>query len=85
MLADSQCRTAKCKDKPYKLTQLRALMQRHRSKVRGVSRDAEFLRWLMDREWSRLEAGSGYSQSPGSMVTLPNLGRRGPESDGENG
>ena len=44
--------------------QLRALMQRHRSKVRGVSRDAEFLRWLMDREWNRLAAGSGYAQSP---------------------
>lgn len=35
-------------------------MQRHRSKVRGVSRDADFLRWLMDREWNRLEPGSGY-------------------------
>lgn len=40
--------------------QLQALMQRHRSKVRGVSRDADFLRWLMDREWNRLEPGSGY-------------------------
>lgn len=40
--------------------QLQALMQRHRKKVRGVSRDADFLRWLMDREWNRLEPGSGY-------------------------
>ncbi len=30
--------------------QLQALMQQHRTKVRGVSREAEFLRWLMDRE-----------------------------------
>ena len=44
--------------------QLRAFMRRHRSKVRGVSRDAEFVRLLMDREWSRLEADSAYSQSP---------------------
>lgn len=42
--------------------QLQALMQRHRAKVRGVSRDAEFLRWLMDREWNRLAPGSGYSE-----------------------
>ncbi|HSV71316.1 MAG TPA: hypothetical protein VLI72_14505 [Methylibium sp.] len=42
------------------LAQLQALMQWHRSKVRGVSRDAEFLRSLMDREWRRLEAGSGF-------------------------
>lgn len=40
--------------------QLQALMQRHRAHVRGVSRDAEFLRWLMDREWNRLGPGSGY-------------------------
>ena len=39
--------------------QLQALMQRHRQKVRGRSRDAEFLRWLMDREWNRLGPGSG--------------------------
>jgi hypothetical protein len=25
-----------------------------------VSREAEFLRWLMDREWNRLAPGSGY-------------------------
>ena len=29
--------------------ELQALMQRHRAQVQGVSRDAEFLRWLMDR------------------------------------
>ncbi|MBK7663052.1 MAG: hypothetical protein WCF44_07440 [Candidatus Methylophosphatis roskildensis] len=40
--------------------QLQALMQRQRQQVQGVSRDAEFLRWLMDREWNRLAAGSGY-------------------------
>ncbi|MBX3678944.1 MAG: hypothetical protein KF710_02075 [Rhodocyclaceae bacterium] len=40
--------------------QLQALMQQHRVKVRGVSREAEFLRWLMDREWNRLAPGSGY-------------------------
>lgn len=40
--------------------QLQALMQQHRAKVPGVSRDAEFLRWLMDREWNRLAPGSGY-------------------------
>lgn len=40
--------------------ELQALMQRHRAQVRGVSRDAEFLRWLMDREWNRLGPGSGY-------------------------
>ena len=32
--------------------ELQALMQRHRAQVRGVSRDAEFLRWLMYREGS---------------------------------
>jgi len=40
--------------------ELQALMQRHRAQVLGVSRDAEFLRWLMDREWNRLGPGSGY-------------------------
>lgn len=40
--------------------QLQALMQWHRQQVQGVSREAEFLRWLMDREWNRLAAGSGY-------------------------
>jgi len=35
--------------------QRRALVQRHRSKLRWVSHDAEFLRWLMDREWNRPE------------------------------
>ena len=38
--------------------QLQALMQRQRQQVQGVSRDAELLRWLMDREWNRLAAGS---------------------------
>jgi hypothetical protein len=42
--------------------ELQALMQRHRAQVRGVSRDAEFLRWLMDREWNRLAPGSGYRE-----------------------
>lgn len=41
--------------------QLQALMQRHRKRFPGVSEDAEFIRWLMDREWNRLEPGSGYS------------------------
>ena len=40
--------------------QLQALMQWHRQQVQGVSRDAKFLRWLMDREWNRLATGSGY-------------------------
>lgn len=40
--------------------QLQALMQRHRKRFPGVSEDAEFIRWLMDREWNRLEPGSGY-------------------------
>ena len=44
--------------------QLQALMQRHRANVRGISRDAEFLRWLMDREWNRLAPGSGYREAP---------------------
>lgn len=44
--------------------QLQAVMQQHRATVRGVSRDAEFLRWLMDREWNRLEPGSGYQVVP---------------------
>jgi len=44
--------------------ELQALMQRHRAQVRGVSRDAEFLRWLMYREgsgtgWGRAEAIRG--------------------------
>lgn len=42
--------------------ELQALMQRHRAKVQGVSREAEFLRWLMDREWNRLAPGSGYGE-----------------------
>jgi hypothetical protein len=42
--------------------QLQALMQQHRATVRGVSREAEFLRWLMDREWNRLAPGSGYRE-----------------------
>lgn len=40
--------------------QLQALMQWHRNMVQGKSGDAEFLRWLMDREWNRLGGGSGY-------------------------
>ena len=40
--------------------QLQALMQRHRKRYPGASEDAEFIRWLMDREWNRLEPGSGY-------------------------
>ncbi len=40
--------------------QLQTLMQRQRANVQGVSREAEFLRWLMDREWNRLAPGSGY-------------------------
>lgn len=43
--------------------QLQALMQQHRATVQGVSREAEFLRWLMDREWNRLAPGSGYRAS----------------------
>ena len=46
------------------IAQLQALMQQCRKKVRGVSRGAEFLRWLMDREWNRLEPGSGYRDAP---------------------
>jgi hypothetical protein len=42
--------------------QLQALMQQHRATVQGVSREAEFLRWLMDREWNRLALGSGYRE-----------------------
>ncbi len=43
--------------------QLQALMQQHRATVHGVSREAEFLRWLlMDREWNRLAPGSGYRE-----------------------
>ena len=42
--------------------QLQALMHQHRATVRGVSREAEFLRWLMDREWNRLAPGSGYRE-----------------------
>ena len=42
--------------------QLKAFMQQHRAKVRGVSREAEFLRWLTDREWNRLAPGSGYRE-----------------------
>lgn len=44
--------------------QLQALMQRQRAQVQGVSREAEFPRWLMDREWNRLSPRSGYRQTP---------------------
>ena len=40
--------------------QLQALLLHHRKMVRGASRDAEFIRWLMDWECNRLEPGSGY-------------------------
>jgi len=32
----------------------------HRTRVRGKSKDAEFLRWLMAREWKRLSPGVGH-------------------------
>lgn len=35
----------------------------HRVRVRGKSKDAEFLRWLMEREWNRLSAGYGYAKA----------------------
>lgn len=34
----------------------------HRVRVRGKSKDADFLRWLMAREWNRLSPGSGYAK-----------------------
>ena len=40
--------------------QLRALILRHLAKCHGVSQGSEFIHWLMDREWNRLDAGSGY-------------------------
>ena len=40
--------------------QLQALMLQHRAKYRGASEESEFVCWLMDREWNRLEPGSGY-------------------------
>ena len=69
MLADPDMRElaeAELKDGKERLlqldAQLQALMQQHRATVRGVSREAEFLRWLMDREWNRLAPGSGYRE-----------------------
>jgi hypothetical protein len=35
----------------------------HRTRVCGKSKEAEFLRWLMAREWNRLSPGAGYSPS----------------------
>lgn len=32
----------------------------HRARVRGQSKEAAFLRWLMEREWNRLSPGAGY-------------------------
>lgn len=40
--------------------QLRELMLRHRRRYPGVSRETQFLHWLMDQEWNCLDAGSGY-------------------------
>ena len=61
-------------DDPGEITsfaQLQVLMERHRRKVRGRSRDAEFLRWLMDREWNRLGPGSGYGEGLSRLIQPP--------------
>lgn len=34
----------------------------HRTRVRGKSKEAEFLRWLMAREWKRLSPGAGFKK-----------------------
>lgn len=35
-------------------------LESHRLRVPGISKDAAFLRWLIEREWDRLSPGSGY-------------------------
>jgi hypothetical protein len=39
---------------------LQNFLEWHRARVRGKSKDAEFLRWLMGREWKRLAPRAGY-------------------------
>jgi hypothetical protein len=42
---------------------LRNFLEWHRARIRGKSEEAEFLRWLITREWNRLSSGAGYVSS----------------------